>query len=121
MLSVAWMDIRGGKGAVFDPSIEHQGAMTRQVDGKTVMLRWSSLAADAGPSICLRILRRDTVLHMPTLDALGYLPDQVEQIDRAMLSEGGAVVFAGAVGRSEERRVGKECVSTWRSRWSPDH
>src|SRR3546814_7051348 len=23
--------------------------------------------------------------------------------------------------RSEESRVGKECVSTWRSRWSPDH
>src|SRR3546814_13918927 len=23
--------------------------------------------------------------------------------------------------RSEERRVGKECVSTFRSRWSPDH
>src|SRR3546814_15500724 len=26
-----------------------------------------------------------------------------------------------AVTRSEERRVGKECVSTCRSRWSPDH
>src|SRR3546814_10531494 len=26
-----------------------------------------------------------------------------------------------ANGRSEERRVGKECVSTCRSRWSPDH
>src|SRR3546814_384721 len=25
------------------------------------------------------------------------------------------------VGRSEERRVGKECVSTCRSRWSPYH
>src|SRR3546814_7554566 len=25
------------------------------------------------------------------------------------------------VGRSEERRVGKECVSTSRSRWSPVH
>src|SRR3546814_16004786 len=25
------------------------------------------------------------------------------------------------VGRSEERRVGKECVSTCRSRWWPDH
>src|SRR3546814_17970643 len=24
-------------------------------------------------------------------------------------------------GRSEERRVGKECVSTCKSRWSPDH
>src|SRR3546814_3697448 len=28
--------------------------------------------------------------------------------------------FAGAA-RSEERRVGKECVSTCRSRWSPYH
>src|SRR3546814_2416918 len=26
---------------------------------------------------------------------------------------------AGSVDRSEERRVGKECVSTCRSRWSP--
>src|SRR3546814_14777098 len=28
---------------------------------------------------------------------------------------------AGWAGRSEERRVGKECVSTCRSRWSPYH
>src|SRR3546814_13445131 len=28
--------------------------------------------------------------------------------------------FSAAL-RSEERRVGKECVSTCRSRWSPDH
>src|SRR3546814_13662533 len=28
---------------------------------------------------------------------------------------------AAAVKRSEERRVGKECVSTCRSRWSPYH
>src|SRR3546814_14521410 len=27
--------------------------------------------------------------------------------------------MAGMSGRSEERRVGKECVSTCRSRWSP--
>src|SRR3546814_17655534 len=27
----------------------------------------------------------------------------------------------GAISRSEERRVGKECVSTCRSRWSPHH
>src|SRR3546814_19258715 len=30
-----------------------------------------------------------------------------------------ALLYAGA--RSEERRVGKECVSTCRSRWSPYH
>src|SRR3546814_16719566 len=29
--------------------------------------------------------------------------------------------FGWAAARSEERRVGKECVSTCRSRWSPYH
>src|SRR3546814_19070297 len=29
------------------------------------------------------------------------------------------VVYFSAAGRSEERRIGKECVSTCRSRWSP--
>src|SRR3546814_14586054 len=29
--------------------------------------------------------------------------------------------FTKRYGRSEERRVGKECVSTCRSRWSPYH
>src|SRR3546814_3360715 len=29
--------------------------------------------------------------------------------------------LVGSVRRSEERRVGKECVSTCRSRWSPYH
>src|SRR3546814_13950371 len=37
----------------------------------------------------------------------------------------GGLAFRGdvenEVKRSEERRVGKECVSTCRSRWSPDH
>src|SRR3546814_14515148 len=36
----------------------------------------------------------------------------------------GLQLFAEAAalqGRSEERRVGKECVSTCRSRWSPYH
>src|SRR3546814_14246819 len=35
---------------------------------------------------------------------------------------GSAAGFAGRTwDRSEERRVGKECVSTCRSRWSPYH
>src|SRR3546814_7412931 len=33
----------------------------------------------------------------------------------------GAMQAAGLTDRSEERRVGKECVSTCRSRWSPYH
>src|SRR3546814_1355375 len=31
------------------------------------------------------------------------------------------IVVSGIAPRSEERRVGKECVSTCRSRWSPYH
>src|SRR3546814_20735646 len=36
---------------------------------------------------------------------------------RLRMDDFAAIVF----GRSEERRVGKECVSTCRSRWSPYH
>src|SRR3546814_2335925 len=32
-----------------------------------------------------------------------------------------SLYMLAAIGRSEERRVGKECVSTCRSRWSPYH
>src|SRR3546814_3743326 len=32
-----------------------------------------------------------------------------------------ALLAMGLILRSEERRVGKECVSTCRSRWSPYH
>lgn len=98
MLSVAWMDIRGGNGAVFDPFIEQQGSLSRRVDGQGLILRWASLAADAGPSVCLRLLRRDASQRLPGLDQLGYLADQIALINRVMLSEGGAVVFAGTVG-----------------------
>src|SRR3546814_11824064 len=35
--------------------------------------------------------------------------------------ETGAAVAGGAADRSEERRVGQECVSTCRSRWWPNH
>src|SRR3546814_13978267 len=37
------------------------------------------------------------------------------------LQEAGAAAKGATVYRSEERRVGKECVSTCRSRWSPYH
>src|SRR3546814_4419580 len=36
-------------------------------------------------------------------------------------SEGAVEAKTEAPARSEERRVGKECVSTCRSRWSPYH
>src|SRR3546814_8611021 len=37
------------------------------------------------------------------------------------LPMGGVIKLRATLHRSEERRVGKECVSTCRSRWSPYH
>src|SRR3546814_15579979 len=46
----------------------------------------------------------------------------LEEAVKAWLQVTGAPGMAFAIGwRSEERRVGKECVRTCRSRWSPEH
>src|SRR3546814_16259325 len=47
-----------------------------------------------------------------------HLPDRV---DRHHPARGDQQVAWLWLVRSEERRVGKECVSTCRSRWSPSH
>src|SRR3546814_11884012 len=42
-------------------------------------------------------------------------------VDTADIAEITELNDTGLLDRSEERRVGKECVSTCRSRWSPYH
>ncbi|HLS51425.1 MAG TPA: ATPase, T2SS/T4P/T4SS family [Burkholderiaceae bacterium] len=98
MLAVAWMEISGGNGAVFDPNIEQQGSLLKQIDGRSVLLRWASLPADRGPSVCLRLLPRTEVSADLSLHNLGYLPDQVKAIESAAKISGGAIIFAGRVG-----------------------
>src|SRR3546814_7749448 len=46
---------------------------------------------------------------------------ETEQADIRAVEARHQRVLQYAVRRSEERRVGKECVSTCRSRWSPTH
>src|SRR3546814_7699078 len=41
--------------------------------------------------------------------------------NETMKSTDPVAILVGEDRRSEERRVGKECVSTCRSRWSPEH
>src|SRR3546814_12502535 len=48
-------------------------------------------------------------------------PDDRAADRRSVAGCGCHVDSAGGGQRSEERRVGKECVSTCRSRWSPYH
>src|SRR5690606_34171932 len=77
MLSVAWMDTPGGSSAVSGPDGEQQGSPSNRRDGQSLMLRSSSWAADAGPSVGLPLLRRDASSQLPSLDDLGYLGDQI--------------------------------------------
>ncbi|OWT77268.1 MULTISPECIES: ATPase, T2SS/T4P/T4SS family [unclassified Achromobacter] len=105
ILAVAWMDVRGGNGAVFDPRIEQQGRLDIEVDGKPVILRWASLAADTGPAVCLRVLRPQADDASWSLRALGYLDTQIGMLRRACLAEGGAVVLAGAVGAGKSTTI----------------
>ncbi len=78
--------------------LEQQGSLLRRVDGRAYTLRWASLAADRGPSVCLRFLSRDAASGAVSLDKLGYRADQIARFERVLKSEGGALVFAGTVG-----------------------
>src|SRR3546814_17520399 len=48
-------------------------------------------------------------------------PEDVREAGRALIAFSPAMLRAEHQMRSEERRVGKECVSTCKSRWSPYH
>src|SRR3546814_15509356 len=74
-----------------------------------------------------------TIQGMPVSCSGGYICDSIEGFyegykEAAILTKHGFGT-SGYLGdirprgskRSEERRVGKECVSTCRSRWSPSH
>lgn len=105
VLAVAYMDIQGGNGAVFDPMVEQQGSILHDVDGASFMLRWASLATDAGASVTMRLLRTDLREPPPDFARLGYLPSQIRTIERALIAEGGAIVLAGVVGSGKSTTI----------------
>src|SRR3546814_16179706 len=51
----------------------------------------------------------------------GELTDRLHVAERPDTTRAGDELGLEVHGRSEERRVGQECVSTCRSRWSPLH
>src|SRR3546814_14986249 len=57
----------------------------------------------------------------PTAGTMRLAADRIKALsERVAELEAGVAKSYNAI-RSEERRVGKECVSKCRSRWSPDH
>src|SRR3546814_14468862 len=81
-------------------------ATKRRVRGRTAMTNAvSSVAEQAAPGMPVYCVL-SALLSYPDSELLAALPELQAVLD---------------VRRSEERRVGKECVSTCRSRWSPYH
>src|SRR3546814_13118578 len=56
-----------------------------------------------------------------TWDAADFARYAYTELQRDTANTFGPAVPAGTPSRSDARRVGKECVSTCRSRWSPYH
>src|SRR3546814_13244285 len=84
----------------------------RPVEGLTLLPGWESFVG-AGPM---------PMRHGLTMGELGgwFVDHFGLDVDyRAIEMEGWAPDTGPGFGRSEERRGGKECVSTCRSRWSP--
>src|SRR3546814_13172387 len=52
---------------------------------------------------------------------IGIIAQTLAQSHFLLLCEHGQTIYGTDIGRSEESRVGKECVSTGRSRWPPKH
>src|SRR3546814_18464722 len=69
---------------------------------------------DARASVDVAIFGRvaDRVTHVGDAAFIHQIDDQLHFVQALEISH---------FGRSEERRVGKECVGTCRSRWSPYH
>src|SRR3546814_14083547 len=83
---------------------------------------WHKDSAIAGAVLASDKHGRVRIVESDTNIAFALLGEDIEKISRV---EADDQIFAGVVDfdffRSEERRVGKECVSTVRSWWVPYH
>src|SRR3546814_5349201 len=82
---------------------------------------WSSDVCSSDLPKRGRMAKLATILGVPISDLLDDAPPEGLQELIGRSREQIARAASVSADRSEERRVGKECVSTCRSRWSPYH
>src|SRR3546814_1425395 len=88
-------------------------------------MRISDWSSDVCSSDLIAALRqRFPAIEGPRHDDICYATQNRQDAVRQLAVQCDLVLVVGSVNssnRSEERRVGTECVSTCRSRWSPYH
>jgi general secretion pathway protein E len=81
----------------FNPWIPQNASMPLEVDGIDVRLRLASLPAHGGFDMVLRLLTTGEE-HTPTLKQLGYSPEHISIIEKAIQMPHGAIIVAGPTG-----------------------
>src|SRR3546814_11437782 len=83
---------------------------------------WGEASATQGPSSESALISREQLaLVESAIAATGERPARIFRRFRVEGIHQRDIASEMGVSRSEERRVGKGCVSTGRSRWSPYH
>jgi type II secretory ATPase GspE/PulE/Tfp pilus assembly ATPase PilB-like protein len=84
--------------AHFNPLVPQDAAMPLDVGGQKVRLRLASAPAHGGFDIVMRILSVGDDTAIVGLDELGYTPEQIYLIKRAVQMPHGAVLLSGPTG-----------------------
>ena len=97
----------------FNPLIPQNASMPIDVDGRTIRLRLASLPTHAGFDVVMRVLasEEDTP---PKLETLGYSPDQIRLLERAIQMPHGAVIVSGPTGSGKTTTLAScmSCIET---------
>src|SRR3546814_11600052 len=87
------------------------------VNAESVKLRELEREANANRTLLESLLVRSK----ETTEQVGLMTPNAEILSRAAVPGPPSFPPTNLILRPEERRVGKECVGTFRVRWSPDH
>ena len=109
MLGLAFQFGEGSSEPSLDMNIEQQLRIYISFASKgnvniNVMLRWASMAGDDLYSVTCRLIPlglRNTL----TMETLGYLPTQIATLNRALNSDGGAVILSGVVNSGKSTTI----------------
>ncbi len=81
----------------FNPLIPQSASMPLQIENRIVRLRLSSLPAHGGFDVVMRLFTTADE-KVFALESLGYEPQQIEMINKAVTMSAGAVILAGPTG-----------------------
>lgn len=81
----------------FNPIVPQNASMPLEIDSRNIRLRLASLPAHGGFDMVMRILTTGDE-KIPNLESLGYAPEQVDLIKKAIAMPHGGVIISGPTG-----------------------